>query len=222
MALADAARRLLRSLSLSQSSTAMMDLQRDGPAVDRLWCADGAGTDSSTSTSTSISSSFELELWPSASSISRRPTSSSSSAFTSSADPNDGPYYSPTTRGGIGNWESGVRLRIGAASPPHLYTLDTPTPKTIPAFPAPHIRRADSFDSIASSVSSGTSSCSGSSVSGSGVSIRNIGSGSTVIGPWAAESADTRRRTAGDSAKRRTKKGRSSEASDVLWRGYWD
>ncbi|KAI1131049.1 hypothetical protein F5Y10DRAFT_95250 [Nemania abortiva] len=223
MSLADAAWRLLRTLSLSPSTTVMVDLQRDdgrgGPAVGGLWwCADsGAGTDTDTdsSSTSTFTSSLELELWPSPSSISRRPSSSSSSSsslFSSTSTPS---ADHPDGQHGGRDWESGARLRIGASAD---------TPKTIPWRPAPHIRRADSFDSVASSVSSSASSLGGSSVDGDAVVIPNTRSARTSIGVWGAESASGRRQPAGSGTKRRAKKRSSSSSgpSDVLWRGYWD
>ncbi|KAI1156259.1 hypothetical protein F4825DRAFT_476195 [Nemania diffusa] len=214
MSLTDAARRLLRTLSLSPlSSTAMVvDLQRDGRGGPAIRCAVDAADSSTTTTS------LELELWPSPSSISRRPASSSSSSSSScaSADQHDDQYFPPAI--GERNWDTGIRLRI-TTSPPHPYTLEGS--KATPSLPAPPaIRRTDSFDSLASG--SSTSSFGSNRASHQNVGVRSRRSDSASIGAWGEESARSRQPTARHIPKRSVRAGSSNEADEILWRGYWD
>ncbi|KAI0868885.1 hypothetical protein GGS24DRAFT_190655 [Hypoxylon argillaceum] len=210
MSLTDAARRLLRTLSLSPlSSTAMVvDLQRDGRGGPAIRCAVDAADSSTTTTSLEL----ELELWPSPSSISRRPASSSSSSSCASADQHDDQYFPPTI--GEKNWDTGVRLRL-AASSSHPYILGSAK-----AIPAPAIRRTDSFDSLASG--SSTSSFGSNRASHQNVGVRSRRSDSASIGAWGEESARSRQPTARHIPKRSVRAGSRNEADEILWRGYWD
>ncbi|KAI0548450.1 hypothetical protein F4679DRAFT_317529 [Xylaria curta] len=138
MSLTSAARRLLRTLSLSQP-TVMTDLQRDGrggPAA--------AGTDSS-----STNSCFELELWPSHSANSRRLSfhCSSSISISSAADRRDNDLRNGQSHSEFGGETSKPRntasLRIDT---PSSYEHILENPKTIPGTPN---RRSPSTTNVA-------------------------------------------------------------------------
>ncbi|KAI0487404.1 hypothetical protein F4859DRAFT_509971 [Xylaria cf. heliscus] len=234
MSLTSAARRLLRTLSL----TVMADLQRDGPAAGgRSWCAaaaaaaaavvDSAGTDSSSTSSSS--SSFELELWPiQSATISRRPPPSSfscSSSIPPCANRQDNSHHlrNGHCRSAPGGWsdnpKDGARFYADHPSSPHQYILGNP--KTIPPPPTSHIRllpRTDSSDSIASNPSTFTSSTSCSSDSSEKIGNRRLAR-IPSIAPWNEHPATRRQPTRIDASA--TKQGDNPE-SEVFWRGYWD
>ncbi|KAI1744508.1 hypothetical protein F4680DRAFT_226552 [Xylaria scruposa] len=198
MSVTSAARRLLRTLSLSQP-TAMTDLQRDGrggPAV--------AGTDSS-----STGSCFELELWPSQSAANSRRLSfhcSSSISISPAADRRDnylrdGQYHS----------EFGGET----SEPRNIASLCIDTPSSYES----HIQllpRPDSSDSISSSASS--ASCA-SDNNNEGAPNRRSAS-TTGVPPIVAWSTPRTRSNATRTAAK--KKERGDEADELFWRGYWD
>ncbi|TGJ78450.1 hypothetical protein E0Z10_g10313 [Xylaria hypoxylon] len=237
MSLTAAARRLLRALSLSQSAAAMMDLQRGHlarPAVDGwLWYAiryaiDRAGTADSCSTTAWADACVELELWPSQSSISRRPPSLSSSSSSSAGqyDDDDDEFHNDkchsTTSRRIGRKNSD-RHRIDTFSSHHHMLKDSETLPSFPISPIRPIHSADSFDSIAGSAR--TSSLCTSSENSENKRIRNRRSNGVTsapsIGAWGEEPATRRQRTKSSVTKSSTKKKSSNEASQACWRGYW-
>ncbi|KAI1755835.1 hypothetical protein F4782DRAFT_371620 [Xylaria castorea] len=236
-----AARRLLRTLSLSQP-TVMTDLQRDGrdgPAADgRSWCAavdDGAGTDSSSTCSCSC---FELELWPSQSANSRPlppdsfPYSSSSILILPPADDrqdnhlrNDRSYSSSELGGETSKLKNAARLCIDTPSSDE-YTLGNP--KTILSPQTSHIRllpRADSSDSISSSTSTLVpgASCTGDKSEGLRNRISAATTGVPPIVAWGEKVATRRQRTRSNARETSAEKKESGdEADELFWRGYWD
>ncbi|KAI0458507.1 hypothetical protein F5B21DRAFT_434662 [Xylaria acuta] len=220
MSVTSAARRLLRTLSLSQP-TVTTDLQRDGrggPAADGRWwraAVDGAGTDSGSTSS----SCFELELWPAQSANSRRLPPSSilcSSSFSPSADRHDGRYYSELG-GKTSKPNNAARLRVDTTLSPHRYILGDP--KTVLPPATSHTRllpRTDSSNSVASSASTLVSSASCASDNSEGIRKRKSACTPSIV-PWNGNPVTGRRGTRSDAAKRC-----GDEESEVLWRGYWD
>ncbi|KAI8627067.1 hypothetical protein F5Y19DRAFT_187954 [Xylariaceae sp. FL1651] len=227
MSFTGAARRLLRTLSLSPSAATTVDLQRaewdECPAM---------GADATTGADDSTS--FELELWPISSSISRRPSAPNSSdcyhqhrhhydGFVGDNDDDDQCHFaSNRTRG------RSKQKEVVAANTDELYThreaLVTYT-KTIPSpsfSPYRPLSRADSFASIASSsTQSSTSALDGRSID-TPIGIRNRRSASgSSIGTW-SEEPTARRQRASSNAFSTSAKGRPNhQASELCWREYW-
>ncbi|RYC61720.1 hypothetical protein CHU98_g4479 [Xylaria longipes] len=231
MSVTSAARRLLRTLSLSQP-TVTTDVQRDGrggPAADgRSWCAavDGAGTDSS-----STSSCFELELWPAQSANSRRLPPSSSFSHSSSIPPSaadrqdnylrNDEFYSEFSRE-TSNLNNAARLCADTPSP-HQYIIGNP--KTILSPPTSHVRllpRTDSSDSVSNSASTFVSGASCVGDNSEGIRNRRSAAAPPIVA-WGEKAATRRQRTRSNATKTSAKKKESGdEASEVFWRGYWD
>ncbi|KAI0862904.1 hypothetical protein F4860DRAFT_102829 [Xylaria cubensis] len=229
MSVTSAARRLLRTLSLSQP-TVMTDLQRDGrggPAADgRSWRAavDGAGTDSS-----STSSCFELELWPSQSANSRRLSFqySSSISVSPSADRqdnglrNNGQYHSePGGNGETSELRNAARLCIDTPSSRKCILGNTETIQSLRTSHACFLSRTDSSDSASTLVPDAD--CTSDDDNEGTVNNRLV---STTDAPpivvWSEKVATRRQRTRSNTTKTGVKKS-GDEADELFWRGYWD
>ncbi|GAW15447.1 hypothetical protein ANO14919_048560 [Xylariales sp. No.14919] len=238
MLLTAPARRLLRALLLFHSAGVMLDLQRDGrgrPAVDGWsWCAiryaircaiDRAGTADSCSTAACV----ELELWPSQSSISRRPPLSSSSSHCADKyddhNENDGfkngqRYF--RTSGVLGQRDSS-RLCADTISLRRYTLRDSKTLSSPPISATRPVRRADSFDGIANSANT---SCLGASSAqdeneGSWNRRSNDIASAALIRTRSEEPTPGRQQTKSSVIQSRPKRRNSDQSSQAYWRGYW-
>ncbi|TRX98467.1 hypothetical protein FHL15_000541 [Xylaria flabelliformis] len=226
MSVTSAARRLLRTLSLSQP-TVMTDLQRDGrgggPAADgRSWCAavDGAGTDSS-----STSSCFELELWPSQSANSRRLSLhySSSISISPSADRQDnglrnGQYHSEPG-GETSELRNAARLCIDT---PLSRKSILEKPETIPSLRTSHacfLSPTDSSDSASTVVLDVDCTSDGNEGTVNNRLVPTTDASPIVV--WSEKAATRHQRTGNNTTKPGVKKS-GDEADELFWRGYWD
>ncbi|KAI0419083.1 hypothetical protein F5X98DRAFT_90967 [Xylaria grammica] len=223
MLLTAPARRLLRALLLFHSAGVMLDLQRDGrgrPAVDGWsWCAIRCST----------AACVELELWPSQSSISRRPPLSSSSSHCADKyddhNENDGfkngqCYF--RTSGVLGQRDSS-RLCADTVSLRQYTLRDSKTLSSPPISATRPVHRADSFDGIANSANT---SCLGASSAqneneGSWNRRSNEIASAALIRTRSEEPTARRRQTKSSVIQSRPKRRGGDEASQAYWRGYW-